>query len=89
MKKNEEHVVKFPFVQVKWADHWIDYGDHDLTTIKGNLSSYDGNYSGYLIAESKQVIAIASNIWEGDDNSSNFSDVMYIMKRAIISRSDK
>lgn len=80
---------KYPLITVKWADHWIDYGDHSLEHIKNNLTPYMGNYSGHLVGESKQMIAICANVWEGEDGEANFSDPMFIMKRGIMYRSDK
>ena len=81
--------MKYPIISVKWADHWIEYGDCSLEFIQKNLKSYDGNYSGHLVGESKQMICLCANVWEGEDGEDNFSDPMFIMKKAIISRSDK
>lgn len=74
-------VAEYKKVSVKWADHWIDYGDHDIDDVKEYAKKpYEGEYTGYLVADTKRMIAIASNIW--DDGG--VSDPMYIMKRAII-----
>lgn len=71
----------FPLVKVKWADHYIDYGEHDLETVKESAKdAYIGSYSGYLVAKSRRMIAIAPNVWE----DGTISDPMFIMRRAII-----
>lgn len=72
---------KYKTVRVTWADHWIDYGDHDEETVADAVKEpYIGEYTGYLVGESKRMIALASNVWE----DGSMSDVMYIMKKSII-----
>lgn len=74
---------KYKRITVVWADHFIEYGDHDLDTILQTVKKpYCGQYTGFLVAESKQMIAIASNIWE----DGTISDPMFIMKKSIIKR---
>lgn len=74
---------KYPLVRIRWADHWIDNGDHDLEDIEDNVKNpYIGDYVGYLVAESQRMVCICSNVW--DDGT--LSDPMYIMKRAILER---
>jgi len=74
-------VPKYKKITIKWADHFIEYGDHDVEDVKKTVKKpFAGEYTGYLVAESKQMMAISSNIWE----DGSVSDVMYIMKRAII-----
>ena len=80
---------KYPLIKVRWADHWIHREDLTLDEIKENLDAMYGSYAGHLVAESKQVVVICSNVWEGDEGEAIFSDPMYIMKRAIVYRSDK
>lgn len=80
---------KYPVITVEWADHWIDHGEHVLKDILKNLEPYVGSYSGHLVGESKQMVAICANVWYGEEDEENFSDPMYIMKRAIVYRSDK
>lgn len=71
----------FPRVTVTWADHYTEYEDVDLDHIKEMVQNpYIGEYTGYLVAQSKRVIAIVSNVW--DDES--LSTPMYIMKKSII-----
>lgn len=71
----------YPKVSVVWADHWCERGDFEVEDVVENVKTpYMGEYTGYLVGESKRMIAIASNIW--DDGG--VSDPMYIMKRAII-----
>lgn len=86
MPKNES---KFPTITVKWADHWVDPGDADLKSVIQEAKPLYGNYTGFLVFENKQVIVLCSNYWDSDDDSIEVSDPMYIMKRCIVSRSDK
>lgn len=82
----------FPLVKVRWADHHVNYGDHDLGDIIKDARPLYGNYGGYLVYENKQVVIICSNWWEADgedDNTIEVSDAMTIMKRAIVYRSDR
>lgn len=88
-KKNDNLEDDYPEITVRWADHWIDYGDHTLEDIQNNLTPLYGKYKGHLVGESKQMIAICANIWEEEKGEANFSDPMYIMKRAITYRSDR
>jgi len=76
---------KYPSITVKWADHWIDNGDHTANDVETKAKPYYGEYTGFLVHETKQVIVVCSNIWENGD----VSDDMYIMKKCITSRSDK
>jgi len=70
-----------PLVKVEWADHFIDYGDHDIEDVLEIVKdAYIGSYAGYLVAKSQRMIAIAPNIWE----DGTISDPMYIMRRAIL-----
>lgn len=79
-------IKSYPTVTVKWADHWCERGDFDIEHIEEHVkNAYIGEFTGKLVAESKQMVAIVSNVW--DDGS--VSDPMYIMKRAIMERSDK
>lgn len=82
MTTSGDGATDWPLVKIKWADHWIDYGDQDMDEVLEKLKPYYGEYVGYLIAENKQMIAIASNKWQNGDPS----EVMYIMKRAIVER---
>jgi len=72
-------------ITVKWADHHVSYGDYSLEEIKALAQPYYGEYSGLLVNEDKQTITICSNKWE----DGQYSDPMVIMKRCIVSRSDK
>jgi len=79
----------YPLISVKWADHFFCEQDMTLKEIEEtNSDPLIGEYSGFLVAENQRMIAIASNIWE-DDIEEAISPTMYIMKRAIIYRSDK
>jgi len=75
----------YPLIRVKWADHWHETGDFSIEDIKKNAKPYHGEYAGYLVCETKQIVVLCSNVWENGD----VSDSMYIMKRAIIWRSDR
>ncbi|MGD9381294.1 MAG: hypothetical protein PVI03_02520 [Candidatus Thorarchaeota archaeon] len=78
--------MEYPTITVRWADHWCERGDFDVKDIEENVKSpYVGEFTGKLVAESKQMIAIVSNVWE----DGTVSDPMYIMKRAIITRTDR
>lgn len=79
---------EYPLIEVTWDDHWIDNEDVSMDYIKKECKPYVGRYAGYLIHETKQMLAIASNIWQGDEEE-KYGPVMYIMKRSIKSRSDK
>lgn len=71
----------FPLVKVKWADHYIEYGEHDLETVKETAKdAYVGSYAGYLVAKTKRMLVIAGNVWE----DGTISDPMYIMRRAVV-----
>ena len=72
-------------IKVKWADHFVDYGDHSLEDIYSSAKPYYGEYAGLLVLETKQVIVICSNAWE----DGTLLDPMVIMKKCIVSRSDK
>lgn len=78
----------FPTITVKWADHWVENGDLDLKDVIKEAKPLYGHYTGFLVFENKQVIVLCSNVWEGEDDV-EVSDAMYIMKRAVVSRSDK
>lgn len=72
---------EYPLVKVKWADHYIDYGDHDIKDVQENAKdAFTGSYAGYLVAKSRRMVVIASNVWE----DGTVSDPMYIMRRAIL-----
>ena len=86
--ENEEEIPEidsYPLIKVVWADHWVDQGDFDLDDIKEKAKPYYGEYAGYLVVENKQMLVLCSNIWENGQQS----DPMYIMKRCIVSRSDR
>ena len=53
--------------------------------VKKEAKPYTGKYSGYLVHETKQMLVIASNVWE----DGSVGPTMYIMKRSITKRSDK
>jgi hypothetical protein len=78
--------MTFKRITVRWADHWVDYGDSTLSNIKENSKPVYGNYTGYLVYENKQMIVICANIWDGEDGEANFSDPMYIMKRCVTNK---
>ena len=81
--------TKYPIITVKWADHFFCSEDMTLEEIQEtNSEPLIGSYTGYLVDENQRMIAIASNIWEEDDES-GISPTMYIMRRAIIYRSDR
>lgn len=72
---------EYPLVKVKWADHYIDYGEHDIADVIENAKdAYIGSYAGYLVAKTKRMLVIASNVWE----DGTISDPMYIMRRAVV-----
>jgi hypothetical protein len=83
----------FPLITVRWADHWQDEGDFTLEEIKKKATPYIGKWSGRLILETKQMLVLAGNSWEArpdnDEDEETYSEPMYIMKRAIIYRSDR
>ena len=76
----------FPVIEVEWDDHWIENEDMSLEQIKKECRPMVGKYAGYLVHETKQMLVIASNIWEEEGE---FGPTMYIMKRSIIKRSDR
>jgi len=77
---------KYPLIEVHWRDHWIENEDVSIEQAKKEAKPIVGKYSGYLIHETKQMLVIASNIWEETDE---VGPTMYIMKRSITYRSDK
>ena len=80
---------KYPLITVKWADHFFCEEDLSLEDIKKEAKGpLVGEYSGYLVEENSRMIVLASNVWVGDEEES-ISPTMYIMKRAIVFRSDK
>ena len=79
------NIKDYPHIEVVWADHWTDPGDFELAEIISNTRAYYGKFLGYKVHETKQMIVLVRNIWE----DGSVSDPMYIMKRSIISRSDK
>lgn len=83
----------YPLITVVWADHWQDEGDFTLSEIKAKATPYTGEWTGRLIFENKQMVVLGNNKWEArpdnDENEDTWSEPMYIMKRAIIFRSDK
>lgn len=81
---------KFPTITIRWADHWIENGDQDLKDVIKEAKPMYGNYTGFLVFENKQVIVLCSNYWDGTEGEDlSVSDPMYIMKRAVVYRSDK
>ena len=80
---------KYPVIRVKWADHWHEPGEYTLEHILNNLDAFYGSFSGHLVGENKQMVCICANVWDGEEGEENFSDPMFIMKRAIVYRSDK
>jgi hypothetical protein len=89
-KKEPESKKHFKTIEVKWADHWVNPGDHSLKDVIEDAKPMYGNYTGYLVHENKQVIILCSNYWdEEEDGDVVVSDPMYIMKRTIVYRSDR
>lgn len=78
-------VKQYTLIEVEWDDHWIENEDVTLEHAVKEAKPYTGKYAGYLIHETKQMLVIASNIWE----DGTVGPTMYIMKRAVIKRSDK
>lgn len=76
----------YPLIEVEWADHWIENEDISIEKAITDTKPMVGKYSGYLIHETKQMLVIASNIWE---ETKECGPTMYIMKKSIIRRSDK
>jgi hypothetical protein len=75
----------YKLIEVEWADHWVNHGDFDYADIVKDAKPMYGKYTGYLVYENKQVVVLCSNVWsEGE-----VSDPMFIMKKAIVSRSDR
>lgn len=85
MMLRQVSVSDYPLIEVHWDDHWIENEDVTMEHVKKGCKPYTGKYSGYLVHETKQMLAIASNVWEDGD----VGPVMYIMKRSITFRSDK
>jgi len=80
----------FERIEARWADHWVNPGDHDLKDVIAWAKPMYGNYTGYLVFENKQVIVLCSNWWDPEEGEDIVvSDPMYIMKRAIVYRSDR
>ena len=79
----------YPVITVRWADHWEEDGEFSLEDIKKNLKPYYGHFSGHLIAESKQMVAMCANVWEDGEGGWSYTDPFFIMKKSITSRSDK
>lgn len=83
----------FPTITVKWADHWQDEGDFTLEQIKRKATPCYGEWTGKLLLETKQMLVLGGNKWiarpDNDEEDDTWSEPMYIMKRAIVSRSDK
>jgi len=77
---------KYPLIEVEWDDHWIENEDISIEDAKKGTKPIVGKYAGYLIHETKQMLVIASNIWE---ETQEVGPTMYIMKRSITYRSDK
>lgn len=81
--------TKYPRIEVHWADHFFCEEDMSLKEIKDEAKGpLIGRYTGYLVEENKRMLVLASNIWEGEEEES-ISPTMYIMKKAIVYRSDK
>ena len=81
--------MNYPLVTVKWADHFFCEEDLSLEDIKKEAKGpLIGVYSGYLVFENRRMLVLASNIWESEQTES-ISPTMYIMKKSIVSRSDK
>ena len=80
------HNMAYPLVEIEWADHFFDSGDSSLEDIIQTAKKpYIGKYVGYLVHENKRMVVLCANIWE----DGSLSCPMYIMKRCIVSRSDK
>lgn len=80
----------FKTITVKWADHWVDNGDHSLGDVVEEAKPMYGNYTGFLVHDGKQVLILCSNYWdEKEEGQIIVSDPMYIMKRSIVYRSDR
>ena len=80
---------KYPLITIRWADHFFHSEDLDLEEIiKKAKEPIVGEYTGYKVHESKQIVVLASNIWE-ETPTEGISPTMYIMKKAIVFRSDK
>jgi len=80
--------MEYPIIEVYWDDHWIENEDVTMETIKKECRPMVGKYAGYLVHETKQMLVIASNVWQGEDVT-EYGPTMYIMKRSITKRSDK
>ncbi len=79
--KNIKH--NYAKMVITWADHFYQDDDYTLEEINEKIKSpIYGEYIGYCIAESKQILCLASNIWE----DGTISQPMYIMKKCIIRR---
>ena len=77
---------KYPLIEVQWADHFFDKDDCELEdVIKEAKNPYMGSYAGYLVHENKRMLVLCANVWE----DGTVSCPMYIMKKAIVSRSDR
>lgn len=79
---------EYPLIEITWDDHWIENEDVSMEHIQKEAKPYVGKYAGYLVYENKQVLVIASNVWQGEDEE-KYGPTMYIMKRSVTSRSDK
>jgi hypothetical protein len=87
-----ENPKSFDKINVEWADHYAESGDFTLEDIKekaDQIDNYIGDYDGKLVYQNKRVIVICANVWNGEEGEENFSDPMYIMKRAIIKKEIK
>lgn len=68
---------------IKWADHFFHSHTMDIEEVKSRLKPYIRTTTGYIIAENRRVVAIASTIEPDNDG---FTEVNFLMKRCIISR---
>ena len=67
---------------IRWADHFFISETMTIDEIKSKLKPYVRTTTGYVIAENRRVLAIASTI----EPDGEFTEVNYLMKRCILSR---
>lgn len=90
MRSDEMLECPYPEITIRWADHWEE--DEDNVSVEDALKEakpYYGRMRGFLLGETKQVLVVASNIWEEDNGEWLVTRPFYIMKRAVVYRSDK
>lgn len=71
-------------ITVVWNDHYFDDADFDPSTIK-KLKPIVITTKGFYAGENKQMLVVCQN--QLDDGK--LSECIYIMKRDVLSRSDK